>query len=496
MDWSDKSRWRDATEDIRSKRQTADANERSQTLCLQADLLFEIGKMLKKLAILGLVLLIAGAGLQKWNLASKKKEQQEIAAWKQRYGSEADKYLDQYNRWLSLPPQNRPDSPFARTDENREESDVGREFTQHGRFMADLDKLASGQMEIHPFADVLYGPKWRDKLADYKKRQEDREFMMTAAIVSAGIGFAVLSLSLLAGVVLLLGRQISGGRKVWMLLKSRCRRYRQNHRRDRENTGSDAPESTDCNEDASNQPAYASAPPSAGSSDRLSVLLSDTRSSIREPSPYIALDEPPLAFAEQDQTATATLPSPTESTLRCQTESLERQMQEVRQMAQNAKETTLENSRPLNTALTELTQQVSAIREYAACQQQRMEKLQDGYDWNIVRTFCLRVIRCIDNLESRIERLAEQDAETTQLEEVRDELVFALESSGVEQFRPKVHSHYRGQEKLAEAVKEKQDCTDPEMSGRIARIIRPGYQYFIDEENVKVVRTAQVQLFA
>jgi molecular chaperone GrpE (heat shock protein) len=157
---------------------------------------------------------------------------------------------------------------------------------------------------------------------------------------------------------------------------------------------------------------------------------------------------------------------------------------------------TEEHSKPLNSAINELTQQVSAIREYAACQQDRLEKLQDGYDWNIIRTFCLRVIRCIDNLESRISRLGEEDAKAIHLEEVRDELIFALESSGIEQFEPEINSEYRGQEKYAEAVKDKQQNDNPEQTGNIANVIRPGYQYFINEENVKVVRPAQVKLFA
>ena len=77
-----------------------------------------------------------------------------------------------------------------------------------------------------------------------------------------------------------------------------------------------------------------------------------------------------------------------------------------------------------------------------------------------------------------------------------DELIFALESSGIEQFEPEINSDYRGQERYAEAVKNKQHCDDPNQAGKIARVIRPGYQYFINEENIKVVRPAQVKLFA
>jgi molecular chaperone GrpE (heat shock protein) len=155
-----------------------------------------------------------------------------------------------------------------------------------------------------------------------------------------------------------------------------------------------------------------------------------------------------------------------------------------------------ESSKQLDSTLSALSEQVTAIREYTSHQQDRLEKLQDGYDWNIIRTFCLRVIRCIDNLDGRIKRLSGKGDSAVHLEEVHDELIFALESSGIEQYKPEINSEYRGKEKYAEAVKEKQSCDDPKKSGRIADVIRPGYQYFINEDNVKVVRTAQVKLYA
>jgi len=164
-------------------------------------------------------------------------------------------------------------------------------------------------------------------------------------------------------------------------------------------------------------------------------------------------------------------------------------------LAQSVQRTSLEHSKPLNNAIRELMQQVSAIREYAAYQQDRVEKLQDGYDWNIIRTFCLRIIHCIDNLENRIEHMAKKNIETSDLKEVRDELIFALESSGVEQFEPEINSDYRRQQKKAEAVKDREIVDDPNLKGKIAKVLRRGYQFVIDEMNFKVVRTAQVKLF-
>ena len=181
--------------------------------------------------------------------------------------------------------------------------------------------------------------------------------------------------------------------------------------------------------------------------------------------------------------------------LKAQSENFEKQVAEFKEMARSVEQTTLEHSKPLSNTLKELTEQVSAIRQYATLQQDKMEKLQDGYDWNIVRTFCLRIIRCIDNLESRMERLSKQGTKTANLEEIRDELIFALESSGVEQFTPEIDSDYRGQERSAEAVKAKEKSDKPKMTGKIAKVVRPGYRYIIDEENWKVVRTAQVKLY-
>ena len=42
------------------------------------------------------------------------------------------------------------------------------ESQQHDRLQADLDELASGEEDISPFADILYGEGWRIELNKYK----------------------------------------------------------------------------------------------------------------------------------------------------------------------------------------------------------------------------------------------------------------------------------------------------------------------------------------
>jgi molecular chaperone GrpE (heat shock protein) len=125
-----------------------------------------------------------------------------------------------------------------------------------------------------------------------------------------------------------------------------------------------------------------------------------------------------------------------------------------------------------------------------------MEKLQDGYDWNIIRTFCLRIIRCIDNIDLRIKLLETKAGDVSGLQEIHDELVFALESSGVERFSPDINSNYYGQEKKLEAIKDKVSCQDPSLNGKVAEVVRCGYYHLIEDDKIKVIRPSQVKLFA
>ncbi len=484
--------------------------------------------MFKKYVIPGLVLLVTGAAVLGWLLTQKRKEQQKVASYKLKYGSGPGEYLEQYNESLQL----------ALDKYGKTKTEAQLKQQQQERLKADLNKLAASNKDTYPFADILYGENWQKELSKYKKRKELRELIFTGSIVCTFTGGAILTWCLLLWIGLPVIKASShlrefvadffrsrSGNKDKELAQANAKAKIKPKTQAEEKVGveSDAMEdgisfgqqekrqgprgqikklsnvlrnsgcqSFEANSAGQGEQALPqtlcsmkSGPGvenSAKNAEEIAVLLSDKKSTEHV--------ESLKAVAESVNVS----PKP-EDSLKAQTENLEKQMAEFRQMAQGVQQTALEQSKPLNSTLSELTQQVSAIREYAASQQDRLNKLQDGYDWNIMRTFCLRVIRCIDNLEGRISRLTEQDIEVADLEEVRDELLFALESSGVEQFEPEINSDYHGQEKYAEAVKEKECCDEPNREGKIANVIRPGYQYFIDEENFKVVRPAQVKLF-
>jgi molecular chaperone GrpE (heat shock protein) len=409
--------------------------------------------MNKIFVIIALVLLIVGSGMLGWNYLEKKKEQQRIVNIESKYDSETDEIIEQFGM-----------EGYDKSIQSQLQQE------QQDKLQAEL---ASGEKEL-------------------------REFILTGSIVCISMGGTIFSWYFL----LWLFRAIAKGVSV-------LRKYMPNTFRKQPKDDIEEPDEIYVEKDMIEQEQEQSPIEKESNDSRTLVKSKSEFSDIGSPlstkrknssgkkdhgrtkKPVgISSDENVEEFAvllsdEETSDSLAKL----EDSLKAQTEQLEQRT------AQSVQEALKEHSKPLDSTLKDLAQQVSAIREYASCQQERVEKLQNGYDWNIIRTFCLRIIRCIDNLENRIDRLSGKGTKTEYLEDIRDEMVFALESSGIEQYEPEINSNYRGQEKTAEAVKQKQHCENSKQKGKIAKVIRPGYQYIINEENIKIVRTAQVKLF-
>jgi molecular chaperone GrpE (heat shock protein) len=341
---------------------------------------------------------------------------------------------------------------------------------QHERLTADLEKLASGQTDVHPFADVLYGENWAGELQAYKKQKELNKDVLTSAIVCTSMGGLIYVWWLMFWVVRLLVKGLDSLKQRVTTSKAKSLEM--------------VNEETETN-DTEEMPSEQESPPPDNLKQKHPKVPFTSNWGKWKPvqrDPEVENEANQIKRISNEVERIAALLSDEKAT---QAEALKAQPLDAH-----------DPSKPLDNTLKQLSQEVSAIREYTSYQQDRLEKLQDGYDWNIIKTFCLRVIRCIDNLDNRISQFDGECTKTSHLVEVRDELIFALESSGVEQFEPEMNSDYRGQEKFAEAVKDRQPSEEPELRGRIASVIRPGYQYFISEENIKVVRPAQVRLFA
>ena len=501
--------------------------------------------MLQKCAILGLVLLLAGGAAFGWLYRETQNERRQAQSLAPANSLGSQEYLEKYGRWYQLSPEQQNQLVLELDNERKSKSadQLGRE--QQARLKADLDKLAAGQMNPGDIADFLYGRGWEGQVEEYRKHREQVETAQTISIVCLSIGGVLFGGCLILWLLRLVIRAIRA-------FKSRSSEPQietepatteltdielndpQPPQESEEPVPEEQPKQrrrllTVSETSAESQPGVVGAEPGASVSQPLTSIddlfnvppdgtgpreaaSSTTRPGSPSSAMPVAGEESGIALLLADEDSHERTWSPeaqwslqsapngqrvatVKDSLKEQADGLQKQLAEFKQVAQSVQQATREQSNPLGNTLKELTQQVSAIREYAASQQDRVEKLQDGYDWGIIRTFCLRVIRCIDNLEGRLANLPKGDNALSHLEEIKDELLFALESSGVEQFQPELNSEFHGQEKLAEALKEKQPAKKPEQAGRIARVIRPGYRYLIDDENYRIVRTAQVKLY-
>jgi len=460
--------------------------------------------MHKKVVILGLVLLLVGTTMLGWVRTEKRKQQQKAAAYKSKYNLETGEYLKQYTEWFQAFPDEQSKLPFVLDENGKTKTEEQLKQEQQERLQADLGKLATGETDVYPFADILYGENWQSELNRYKKRKELSEFVFTGSIVCISMGGTIFAWYLLLWLVRFFIRVSSGLKKLLLdvLRRQRKTKDKKHAKTNAEKDVKNQEQQKKLNQQQSKLENNSKSlrnlikrkPKLNGRGKALftkSESLSDNRKSKRAKKrlgTYSDDNAEKIAVLLSDEESAESI-ARIEDSLKAQTEQLQERT------AQSVEQAIIEHSKPLDSTLKDLAQQVSAIREYASCQQERVEKLQDGYDWNIIRTFCLRIIRCIDNLENRISQLSGKGTETEHFQEIKDELIFALESSGIEQYEPEINSNYRGQEKYAEAVKEKEHCDKAKQKGKIAKIIRPGYQYFINEDNIKVIRTAQVKLF-
>jgi len=142
----------------------------------------------------------------------------------------------------------------------------------------------------------------------------------------------------------------------------------------------------------------------------------------------------------------------------------------------------------------DLLAQVSSLREYTAKQQNLVKRYQDGYDWTVLSNFAKRIIRCIDDIEKRMSVDDLSDSHRQDLEIICDQFVFALDGSGIIQFRPETGTPYAGQEKIAEVVG-KDPLDEGFEPGQISHVACAGYYYYMNDEQQKLIRPAKVRLY-
>lgn len=441
--------------------------------------------------IVAVLLVIAGIGGFSVTASWKDKEQRELAPHKENYSRQADELLSRFEGLSYL-------SPEEQLKLLKDGAQYGTKWKaeQELRLRADLEELAVGEKQPGDFADFVYGENWRQEVEEYKKKKEFGELTVTASTLSLSAGAVILMIGACRWITNFINRlpilhsrlnrtlskpilPQSQSAEVKEVNQEDCELEPQNYGLDSQDCGL---ETQDCGLESQDSKLK---PEVAGQADAVEDCDSQdcNNQQTKQPVGGNGLKYSQMSFGQ------------IQKAFNSQAQNLKQKTNEFELSIKGIEGATLENTGAADDKLTDLSEQICAIREYAAQQQERVKKLQEGYDWNIIRNFCLRIIRCIDNIDGQIRSLADDINVTERLEQSKQELIFALESSGVEQFEVPLQSDYRGQEKHLEVLKERVEANDPQLSGKIAEVVRVGYQYVIDEENVKIVRPAQVRLY-
>jgi hypothetical protein len=137
---------------------------------------------------------------------------------------------------------------------------------------------------------------------------------------------------------------------------------------------------------------------------------------------------------------------------------------------------------------------LNGIRDYLSAKNDLTERLQEGYDFKIMKSFSKQIIRCIQSADET----TSSDSASALYERVqglRDDLLDLLDRNGVERFSPSPGTSFSELRKVAEVSTHKEKTSDKSLVGTVASVIRPGYRYSVDEDNERIVMPAQVKLY-
>ncbi|MFQ5506789.1 MAG: nucleotide exchange factor GrpE [Planctomycetota bacterium] len=136
--------------------------------------------------------------------------------------------------------------------------------------------------------------------------------------------------------------------------------------------------------------------------------------------------------------------------------------------------------------------QLASLRQIYTEHGLRTQRLEEGYDWSILKEFCFRFIRILDGIERRIASPGPDESHA--LEELHAEILFALEAGGVEQFAPEPGTPFSGNEKQLKVVGKSPAQNRAEL-GLVAAVRCPGYSFVQADRPDRVLRPAHVEVF-
>jgi molecular chaperone GrpE (heat shock protein) len=160
----------------------------------------------------------------------------------------------------------------------------------------------------------------------------------------------------------------------------------------------------------------------------------------------------------------------------------------------NKLDSIVERMQELSCRVYNIGDELSGITSYINENSNRVRRLEEGYDFHILKNFSKQIIRSIYSLEKNLEKA--DDAAKSHIQDTIDSLIELLDRNSIVQVSPEVGSLYSGQEKIAECIPLKCYTDDESLDGRIASVVYAGYLYEFNENNSRVIMPAKVVLFS
>jgi len=217
------------------------------------------------------------------------------------------------------------------------------------KLKADLTDLAKGVKSPPIFADVLYGDNWRQEVSKYKKKMK-----------------------LVRGIVFGSTVSILGGVLIGLIYHSQCvipsiaGKFRCSMQVNKEVVK----EGRVCENTEAETPAR---------------LNTDSNRRVRQTQPNESRYNDGAGHFHRRRHQRPADSLELKESLSSQAESFGKEAGQFEHSVVTEQIAKLMSTEPVSNSLNELTQEVSAIREFAAEQQDRVKQLQEGYDWTIIK---------------------------------------------------------------------------------------------------------------
>jgi len=149
--------------------------------------------------------------------------------------------------------------------------------------------------------------------------------------------------------------------------------------------------------------------------------------------------------------------------------------------------------RKMNEAIGAIQETLGIYANQVVTSETELKRYKDGYDAYIVKGFSSRLAQTRQLIENEIKH-SESDKEKKLFSDVLDAFDDGLIGVGIEEYSPEVGSSAREAFGVSGNY-EVEPTDDPEMHGKIARVVRTGLRIVSPSDNPKPIREARVAVF-